>query len=285
MVVDPRSHERSSEPLTPPNLAAMTAGIETHGFPVGYFVVRNVATNRVLDVTGDSMEDGTEIILWPDNDTSLVETRRRPEANNQVFFIDTSGALCSRSSGHAVDIEGDVLVLRHRRPVSYPFPNPYAHPLPTFSYSPETGEISVHFNSDPSYSPSEQRADAWKSKSYVLTSIPLRKPKTIIDDAAAFLSSAISTPLSFLSGRAPAPHASPDEVFSGPIDLDENEVLEEDRTEEAEVDDSHDLERKVRMMAIVDKEESDKYLGEKAKNRRCWQVASLRRIDARTGGL
>lgn len=24
----------------------------------------------------------------------------------KVFFIDTSGALCSRSSGHAIDIEG-----------------------------------------------------------------------------------------------------------------------------------------------------------------------------------
>lgn len=32
--------------------------------------------------------------------------RRDPQANNQVFFIDTSGALCSRASGHAIDIEG-----------------------------------------------------------------------------------------------------------------------------------------------------------------------------------
>ena len=50
---------------------------------------------------------------------------RMPEANNQVgcttlfrtatvkshflkvFFIDTSGALCSRSSGHAIDVEGE----------------------------------------------------------------------------------------------------------------------------------------------------------------------------------
>jgi len=24
----------------------------------------------------------------------------------QVFFIDTSGALCSRASGHAIDVEG-----------------------------------------------------------------------------------------------------------------------------------------------------------------------------------
>ncbi|KAF8079013.1 hypothetical protein FPV67DRAFT_1444215 [Lyophyllum atratum] len=263
----------------------MTTDVQTYGFPTGYFVLRNIATNRVLDVTGDGIEDGTEIILWSDNDTSLVETRRRPEANNQVFFIDTSGALCSRSSGHAVDIEGDKLVLRHRRPISHPFPNSYSHPLPTFSYSPENGEILVHFTSDPAYPPPEQRSDTWKNKSYLLTSVPLRKPKTIIDDAAAFFSSALNSPLSFLSGRNPAPHATPDEVFSGPIDLDENEVLEEDRTEEAEVDDSPDIERKVRMVSIIDKERSDKVLGEKARDRRRWQVASLRRVDARTGGI
>lgn len=65
--------------------------------------------------------------------------------------------------------------------------------------------------------------------------------------------------------------------------MDETEIMEEDRTEEAEVDDSNELGRKVRMMAIIGKGESDKALGEKARNRRRWEVASLRRVDARTG--
>ncbi|KAG6830887.1 hypothetical protein H0H92_014038 [Tricholoma furcatifolium] len=218
--------------------------VETYGFPPGYFIVRNLAMNRVLDVKEDQIEDGTEVILWSEKDTSLVETRRRPEANNQVFFVDASGALCSRSSGHALDIEGDQLVLRHRRPVSYPFPNKYAHPLPTFSFSQETGEIAVNFQTDPAYS-QHSHSETWKKRTYLLTSIPLRKPKTIIDDATEFLSNAISTPLSFLSGKNPAPQATPDEVFRGPIDLDENEVVEEDRSEEAEVDDSPETGRKV----------------------------------------
>ncbi|GLB35785.1 hypothetical protein LshimejAT787_0300730 [Lyophyllum shimeji] len=262
----------------------MTGEVQTYGFPTGYFVVRNVATDRVLDVTGDSMEDGAEIILWSETETSLVETRRRPESNNQVFFIDTSGALCSRSSGHAVDIKGDKLVLRHRRPISYPFPSAYAHELPVFCYSP-SGEISVHFSSDPTYPPPGQGSDAWKSRSYLLTSIPLRKPKSIIDDAAAFLSSAITAPLSFLSGRSPSPHASPEEVFAGPIDLDESEVLEEDRTEEGEVDDSPEVGRKVRMISVVDKGKSDEMLSAKARDRRRWVITSIRRVDARTGGI
>ncbi|KAF9469760.1 hypothetical protein BDZ94DRAFT_25983 [Collybia nuda] len=267
----------------------MTTDIQTFGFPPGYFVVRSVATCRLLDVTQDEIEDGTEIILWPQKEHSLVESRRNPEANNQVFFIDTSGALCSRSSGHAVDIEGDRLVLRHRRPVSYPFPNPYAHPLPTFAYSADTGEISVNFICDPMYPlpnpPGSPASNSWKAKTYLLASIPLRKPRTIIDDAADFITTAITTPFSFLSGQAPAPHATPEEVFSGVIDLNENEIIEEERGEEAEVDDSNELGRKVRMMSIIRSQESNQVSGEKARNRRRWEIMSLRRMDARTGAL
>jgi hypothetical protein len=117
-----------------------------------------------------------------------------------------------------------------------------------------------------------------------LISIPLRKPRTIIDDASEFISSAISTPLSFFSGLAPVPQAKPEEVFSGTIDLDENEVVDEERGDEWEVDDSYEPGRKVRMLTITRKEESDKALGEKTRARRQWQIISLRRHDARTNG-
>jgi hypothetical protein len=51
----------------------MTA-TETCGFPAGYFIIRSVACNRMLDVTMDEIEDGTEIVLWPEKDSSLVES-------------------------------------------------------------------------------------------------------------------------------------------------------------------------------------------------------------------
>jgi WD repeat-containing protein 23 len=104
-----------------------------------------------------------------------------------------------------------------------------------------------------------------------------------MDDATAFLSSAVSTPLSFLSGRSVAPQATPEEVFSSDIDLNEDEVLEEERGEEAEVDDSPEPARRVRMLSIVDKEKGDKALGQKAMNRRRWQIVPLRKSNARTG--
>jgi WD repeat-containing protein 23 len=52
----------------------MTADLQTFGFPPGYFVVRNIATNRLLDIENDQVEDSTEIILWPEKEYSLVES-------------------------------------------------------------------------------------------------------------------------------------------------------------------------------------------------------------------
>lgn len=46
----------------------------THGFPPGYFVIRSAASNRLLDIANDSIEDGTEVLLWPEKESSLVES-------------------------------------------------------------------------------------------------------------------------------------------------------------------------------------------------------------------
>ncbi|KAF7965183.1 hypothetical protein HWV62_45256, partial [Athelia sp. TMB] len=51
----------------------MTADLQTFGFPPGYFVIRSVGADRLWDVGNDDVEDGTEIILWPEKEKSLVE--------------------------------------------------------------------------------------------------------------------------------------------------------------------------------------------------------------------
>ena len=59
---------------TPPPYSPPTSGAQVNfGFPAGYFVIRSLATGRLLDVELDSVEDGTEIILWPEKESSLVE--------------------------------------------------------------------------------------------------------------------------------------------------------------------------------------------------------------------
>jgi len=244
-------------------------------------VIRSVATDRLWDVSSDEVDDGTPVILWPQKEQSLVEGLRNPEANNQVFFIDTSGALCSRDSGHAIDVEGDHLVLRHRRPVSQPYPNAYSHPLPRFSYNQETQEISVSFSHDPTYSPPGSAAsNAWQRRRYILSSVPMRRPKSFIDNASAFL----SAPFSLLAGSVSTqPKSTPEEVFSGDIDLAEDEMLEQDRGEEGEVDDSYEPQRKLRLLSIPARATPPE--GTNARKRRQWQVSSLRRSAAHRGRI
>lgn len=55
-------------------LFTMSAESQSLGFPQGYFVIRSVATGRLLDVSGSEVEDGTEVILWPEKEQSLVES-------------------------------------------------------------------------------------------------------------------------------------------------------------------------------------------------------------------
>lgn len=113
-----------------------------------------------------------------------------------------------------------------------------------------------------------------------MTSIPMRKPRTLIDGASELLTSAISVPFNLFSGKATS-KANPTDVFdSGDIDLREDEILETERTEEGEVDDSPERYREVRVIGIS--KEDERAAGEKAKARRQWVIVPLRSVRNRT---
>lgn len=181
------------------------------------------------------------------------------------------------------------LVLRHRRPVTLPFPNAYSHSLPRFAYDVATQEIIVTFAVDPSYcnrsaSPISRRESggaAWSEKTFYLSSVPVRKPPTMIDNASALFTSAMSGPLSLFGGMKAS--STPEEVFDGEIDLTEGELAEQDRNEAEEIDDSPDLLRPVKVVALT----PDEVVGssEKAKLRRKWEILPLRATKHRTGAL
>ncbi|CAG7847663.1 SubName: Full=Uncharacterized protein {ECO:0000313/EMBL:CCA72491.1} [Serendipita indica DSM 11827] len=308
------------------------------GFPLGYFVIRSLANGRVLDVVDDGTADGTQLILYNEKDSTLVESLRKRESDNQVFFIDASGALVSRHSGHAVDVQDGKLVLRHRKPIIPPFPNAVSHTLPKFSYSPVTGNITVEFDSDPAFPPllppkddpprddppkddfelvtadadgtfttsspgirsnpwsGSKGAQAWRQKTWLLTAIPSRKPRTFVDDAADFFTSSasyITAPLAGLSlgfggsstehdvkpgeedaqalhGRVSSEHVRAIKQF----DLQDDEVLEEERPEEAEVDDNPDPMRHVRVVGYRRLADSS---NTKARDRRRWEILVIRK--------
>jgi hypothetical protein len=71
----------------------MTDIVERSGFPPGYFVVRSAACERLLDVSGDEIEDGTEIVLWPEKEKSLVESEYEYERKRALDSYLVSGSL------------------------------------------------------------------------------------------------------------------------------------------------------------------------------------------------
>ena len=182
---------------------------------------------------------------------------------------------------------GENLVLRHRRPVVLPFPNAQSHALPRFVYHPETKEITVTFAADPFYpqpdAPTEGsargRSGAWKEKTYYLSSVPARRPPTLIDNASTLLTNAMSGPLAFFGGNKT--NATPEMVFDGEIDLSENEIAEQDRNEAEEVDDSPDALRQVKAIGLTVEEAVS--ASSLAKLRRQWEIQPLRATKLRTG--
>ncbi|KAF8591943.1 hypothetical protein K439DRAFT_1643920 [Ramaria rubella] len=265
----------SPEIVEPPPYA-----FSSTGFPPGYFIIRNLGTGRVLDIKRDERHDGAEAILYPEMESS------------HVFFIDYLGTLCSKASGHGIDVESDgQLVLRHRRPVTMPFPNKMSHPLPRFNYSPQTAQISVSFAYDPAHhGPNSASASLTRDKTYILSSIPIRKPRGILDDASDFLqgaASAISSPFAVAFGvrgvTDPSTSASAAEVRRGEFDLREDEVSEVDRVEEDSIDDSPDPLRRVRVISLANGVIED--VGTKTRERRRWEVIPLLKSKAMTGPI
>jgi len=268
----------------------------SNGFPSGCFVIKSIGSQRVLDVQGKGTADGNPVIAYPELESSWVEGFRNPIHDNQVFFIDETGALCSKASGHAIDIQDGFLVLRRRRPMTQPFPNEYSHPLPRFQYFPSTGYISVLFSADPNsllsrntgqMNPTSSPVD-WRSKRYIVTCLPKRAERTFVDDAADFLSNTattIATPFTRLFSPA-SPTLSPvtaDDVAEGQIELRVDETLDIDRAPHEELDDSPDPVRIVKLIELYGKEdETDQRLNEKARSKRQWQVIPILKAKMRT---
>lgn len=69
------------------------------------------------------------------------------------------------------------------------------------------------------------------------------------------------------------------------IELNESEMLQQDWGEEAEIDDSVNQRRDVRMIQTTVETKGDRGLAEKARQRRKWEVISLRTKNKRTGAM
>ncbi|KAI9444598.1 hypothetical protein H4582DRAFT_2108479 [Lactarius indigo] len=236
------------------------------GFPPGYFILRSVSSRRLLDVASNSILDSAPIILWPEKDHSLLENLRQPEADNQVFFIDNSGTLCARESGHALDVEDGRLVLRHRHPQTQPYPNAYSHPLPRFRYDGTDHFLTADFECDPAFA----GGTAWRAKTFYLTAIPRRRRRTILDEASGALASAFRNPLSLLGGKQMT-----------------RSIYAKTRwkswtvAKKLRMDDDPARDRAVRIVGMTPEEHLE--LSDKALTRRRWEVVPLRTTTRNAG--
>lgn len=55
------------------SIPPLSVELKSYGFPHGYFMLRCIGAARILDVARGSIEDGTDVILWPPTDSSQVE--------------------------------------------------------------------------------------------------------------------------------------------------------------------------------------------------------------------
>lgn len=100
-----------------------------------------------------------------------------------------------------------------------------------------------------------------------------------MEQATVMFSTAMTTSKSLLSGVGHN-KATPDQVFdNGDIDLRDDEILDLDRSEEGEVDDSPDLLRLVRVVT-VSSTDYDKTVAPYKALRRKWELLPLRATRA-----
>jgi DDB1- and CUL4-associated factor 11 len=169
--------------------------------------------------------------------------------------------------------------------MTLPFPNPYSHPMPRFAYDPSTGHIHVRFSCDPSYAPPNSPPSLkWKEREYLVTSIPSAKRNTsLINTATEFIfSSASRFALSVKSPSTPSFPINTNEF--GEFDLRDEEVMEEERGEEGDVDDAHEDRRDMRVLslphtAILGMAEGG---SRKARERRRWEIVPILRERAKS---
>lgn len=171
------------------------------------------------------------------------------------------------------------VVLRRHRPMTFPYPNAYSHPLPRFAYDSSTGNIHVKFSCDPSYPlPSPSPSTVWQERQYLISSVPKRKPPSVLDNAAQFFSSAIS--IVAPTGNVEGPVRRDEE---GEFDLKEYEIVEEERSAENEADDSSDIHRDICVLSLpLMSEQGETHGGgsSKARERRRWEILPISKEKA-----
>ncbi|BGP23841.1 ricin B-related lectin domain protein [Rhodotorula toruloides] len=208
------SFESYGEPDAPPAYASLSSPlVAQHGFqpaeqhilhpafdhafsqlnlPRGYFLLRNVAQGKTLDLLGHKQHEGAELGLHPIKQPQLQGLSLQHRQNNQLLFVDWDGHLVSAAASRAIEVEGEFehplchsrletddpscsdsrLTLAFPHPITT-YPSSLSHPIPRFRLDPVTSTLHVLFGYDPSFLGPDDSPD--QQNDYIVEAVPLKR--------------------------------------------------------------------------------------------------------------
>ena len=81
------------------------------GLPTGFFLLRNAAQGKTLDLLSHRQDEGAELGLHPIKQPLLQGVSLQHKGNNQLFCLSWDGHLIAGASSRAVDVEGQSIHL------------------------------------------------------------------------------------------------------------------------------------------------------------------------------
>ncbi|BGP47162.1 hypothetical protein JCM10450v2_003014 [Rhodotorula kratochvilovae] len=143
--------------------------------PRGFFLIRNAAQGKALDLLQHRQNEGAELGLHPIKQPQLQGLSLQHTGNNQLFALSWDGHLFSASASREIDVEDNRLVLAFPHPITT-YPSPLSHPPPRFRLDPSTSTLHVIYSHDPSFTGPDDSSD-WRDDDYIVEAVPLkRKP-------------------------------------------------------------------------------------------------------------
>ncbi|GAA6004955.1 hypothetical protein JCM10207_008462 [Rhodosporidiobolus poonsookiae] len=166
----PPTYEVSSRPVSHPAFRHAFAHL---GLPSGFFLLRNVAQGKALDLLGHKQHEGAQFGLHPVKKPQVKGLSLQHSGNNQLFYLSWDGHLMAAAASRPLEVVDEQLSLAIPHPIME-IPSSLSHPLPRFHLDPETSTLHVVFASDPLHRGPNAPPD-WQDDDYILEAVPRRR--------------------------------------------------------------------------------------------------------------
>ncbi|GAA6046346.1 hypothetical protein JCM3770_004875 [Rhodotorula araucariae] len=141
--------------------------------PRGFFLIRNAAQGKALDLLQHRQNEGAELGLHPVKQPQLQGVSLQHTGNNQLFALSWDGHLFSAAASREIGVDDNRLVLAFPHPITK-YPSPLSHAPPRFRLDPSTSTLHVIYSHDPSFLGPDDSSD-WREDDYIVEAVPLRR--------------------------------------------------------------------------------------------------------------